>query len=126
MEGGVDGDAEIDTALFAKVAQGLLSKVDDDKLTWLIKLIVKYVKRDGEPVGEGAFDDAFAGAYDTLYRVVAWVLKENFASVFQSTGIASFLEAVPGMAKDSMGHASKSASARKTQPVSRRSGRSGG
>jgi len=99
-DGGAKGLLDLDIGLEAigRIAEELLSKLTDEKVAWLVKLILKYVQdKDGPlfppPDGSGKvqpdrFDEVFSGNYLALAKVVSWVLKENFSEVFQSTGIA--------------------------------------
>ena len=104
---GADSDIAVDGSLFATLAKQVLGQVEVEKLTDLTKLLVKYVKRDGEPVGGAAFDDAFAGDYVSLYKAIGWVILENFRTVFQSTGIDAILAAMPEAVQEAMGQASR-------------------
>ena len=121
-----DSDIAVDGALVARLAQDVLGKVNPDQMGELTKLLVKYVKKDGEEVGGDAFDDAFAGDYVTLYKCVGWVIMENFRTVFQSTGIDAILATMPEVIKQAIGQASKPLSEPTTPPEQSASGRSGG
>jgi len=119
-------EIEVDGKLIATLAKDVLGKVDAGKIGDLVKLLVKYVKRDGVPVGGPAFDDAFAGDYVSLYQCAGWVILENFRTVFQSTGIDEILSAIPGTMRQALDRASKQPSDRKTQSGSEVNGQSGG
>jgi hypothetical protein len=121
-----DSDIAVDGKLIATLARDVLGNVDPGKIGDLVKLLVKYVKKDGQPVGGPAFDDAFAGDYMTLYQCAGWVIMENFRTVFRSTGIAEALSAIPGTMKQALGRASKPSSDPTTQSGSSASGPSGG
>ena len=64
----------------------LTENLDKDDVVDLVKKLVASTTKDGKPVN---FDTEFAARYDVLLKVVSFVVKENFGSFFQNSGIVN-------------------------------------
>lgn len=64
----------------------LVENLDKDDVVDLVKKLCSGVMKDGKVIN---FDTEFAARYDVLIKVVTFVVKENFGSFFQNSGIVN-------------------------------------
>lgn len=73
------GMEEIFTACAQKISEGM----EVDKLMSIILGLCEHLVVDNEVIGNGeAFDDYFDANYGEFLEILAWLLKENFKSLF--------------------------------------------
>ena len=63
-----------------KAVSLLVTNLDNDDVVDLIKKLTSTVQKDGKDVN---FDIEFAGNYGTLFKVLQFVIKENFGSFLE-------------------------------------------
>ena len=78
-------DSDIGADALGKALAILKDSLDEDDTVALIKRILKQSGAccDGKPV-DATFDIVFQGRYATLFKVLAFVLKTNYADFFDS------------------------------------------
>lgn len=70
----------------AKAVALLTDNIDKDDVVQLVKALTFGVKKNNKEVN---FDIEFAANYGTLFKVVTFIVKENYGSFFPSNATAS-------------------------------------
>lgn len=87
-DGFMFGDEFTESQTWQAVAIHMLNQMDSVDTLGIVKELVKTLKSDGIPVD---FDTYFRGRLDLLVKVLEFVLKDNFSSLFTGTSLMNEL-----------------------------------
>jgi hypothetical protein len=84
----VDNKEGISSETMQRAVSELTSKLDSSTVPLLFSLL-QFTRRDGKEITEQSFDQDFAGEYESLYKVVWFVIETN--AFFGKGGIGNAL-----------------------------------
>jgi len=96
--GGTEGDTDkiLDSNLDAEKLAGAIAKlfdsVDENEALALVLQLMQTTRINGQEVNETSFDSLFPGKYQTMYKVLGFVLEVNYGSFFGEGGIGKAMK----------------------------------
>lgn len=84
----VDGKQGVSSEAMHRAVADLTSKLDASTVSLIFRLL-QFTRRDGKEITEASFDTDFAGEYESLYKVVFFVIDVN--GFFGKGGIGNLL-----------------------------------
>lgn len=80
-----------DTNFLSKIITSLATQLDEKTFDQLVFDLLQGVRKNGFELSEGSINLEFAGALNTLFKVIAFVLEANYSDFLQDGGIIKML-----------------------------------
>lgn len=90
---------KMEDAGLARAVMALAANLDEKTFDGLMFELLQHVRKDGVELTEGNINLEFAGALNTMYKVIAFVLEANYADFLEEGGIIQSLISAAKTAK---------------------------